>query len=114
VQLRRVKVYRNIDLRQTLFGVEAPDFFVLGALFAVLIIVNNRGFGLNMLIELCAYVGLRAVKRGKPDGWSTAIAKFYLRPPFYSAAARDVVGAATPFPFAGARADVARPERSVR
>ena len=96
--LQRAKVYRNIDLRQQWFGLEVLDALALIFLLVPLIVLNKQGVFWNALVLLVAYVGLRVLKRGKPEGWTTSVIRHYVRPPFYSAAAPDVIGAAHPFP----------------
>jgi hypothetical protein len=93
-------VYRNVELRQQWLGLEPIDALALGVLAWLLLTFNRSAFGWNALLLAAGYVGMRIGKRGKPDGYTTSLARFYLRRPFHSAAGRDVVGAAHPFPIA--------------
>ena len=94
----RAKVYRNVERRQEWLGLEPFDALALGALLWVLMLLYRNALGWDSLIMVSAWVGLRVLKRGKPPGYSTALARFYLvRRPFFSAAARDVELAAHPF-----------------
>ena len=91
--LLRAKVYRNIALRQQWLGLEPFDAILLGGVAWLLMMFNRGSTGWNLLVVLLAYAGLRVTKRGKPDGYTTAVLRFYLaRKPFFSAADRDVEG----------------------
>jgi hypothetical protein len=61
-------------------------------------LVNRNAIGWNLCALVLAYVAVRAAKRGKPEGYTTALVRFYLRRPFLSAAAKDVEGARNPLP----------------
>lgn len=94
----RAKVYRNIDRRQELLGLEPPDLFLLGAVAALLMSVYGDAPGWDLLIVVTGWVALRLVKRGKPDGYTSSLVRFYLlRKPFFSAAARDTQVPRHPF-----------------
>jgi hypothetical protein len=88
-RLARAKVYRNVELRQSLLGLEPFDAVALGALAWLLMLVNRSGLAWNVLALVVAYAALRVAKRGKPEGYTTTLVRFYLRRPFYSAAAPD-------------------------
>src|SRR5262249_20105954 len=96
-QLQRARVYRNVDLRQSLLGLEPFDAVALGAVAWLLMLVNRGGLTWNVLALVLAYAGLRIVKRGKPEGYTTTLLRFYLRRPFFSAAAPDRKLAGRPF-----------------
>ncbi len=87
--LARARVYRNVELRQEWLGLEPFDAVVLGAMAWLLMLVNRSGLAWNLMALALAYVGLRIAKRGKPEGYTTTLVRFYLRRPFYSAAAPD-------------------------
>lgn len=87
--LTRAKVYRNVELRQEWFGLEPFDALALGALLWLLMLINKRGVSWNVLILAAAYVALRIAKRGKPEGYTTTLVRFFVRRPFSSAAAPD-------------------------
>src|SRR5262249_24368951 len=88
----------NVELRQQWLGLDLFDLLVVAAFFTVLLLVNRRAIGWHVLMVALALAGLRLVKRGKPEGYTTTLVRFYLvRKPFFSAAADDVEGAAHPF-----------------
>lgn len=87
--LARARVYRNIELRQEWLGLEPFDAVALGAFAWLLMLVNRTGIAWNLVALVIAYAGLRIAKRGKPEGYTTTLLRFYLRRPFFSAAAPD-------------------------
>jgi hypothetical protein len=87
--LVRAKVYRNVELRQEWLGLEPFDAVALGALAWLLMLINRGGMAWNILALVVAYAGLRIAKRGKPEGYTTTLIRFFVRRPFYSAAAPD-------------------------
>lgn len=87
--LERAKVYRNVELRQEWLGLEPFDAVALGAFAWVLMLVNKSGIAWNVLALVIAYAGLRIAKRGKPEAYTTTLIRFFVRRPFYSAAAPD-------------------------
>jgi hypothetical protein len=99
-RLARAKVYRNVELRQQWLGVEPLDAVSLGALAWLLMLVNRSGLSWNLLALALAYGGLRVAKRGKPKGYTTTLLRYYLRRPFFSAAAPDRRLSGSPFPEA--------------
>src|SRR5579884_1519335 len=96
--LSRAKVYRNVELRQQWLGLDLFDLVLVAALFTVLLLINRRAIGWHVLVVVLAVGGLRLLKRGKPEGYTTTLVRFYfVRKPFFSAAADDLEGAAHPF-----------------
>jgi len=93
----RAKVYRNIELRQRWLGLDPVDLFALGALAWLLNLVSSETVGWNLLAVVVTAAALRLWKRGKPEGYTTALLRFYLRRSLFSAAARDRQVAAHPF-----------------
>ncbi len=89
-QLARAKVYRNVELRQEWLGLEPFDAVALGALAWLLMLINRNGLAWNLLLLVIAYTGIRIFKRGKPEGYTTTLIRYYVRRPFYSAAAPDM------------------------
>jgi len=61
----------------------------LGALAWLLMLINRSGVAWNVLALSLAYAGLRLAKRGKPEGYTTTLIRYFVRRPFYSAAAPD-------------------------
>jgi hypothetical protein len=102
VRLARAKVYRNIELRQEWLGLEPFDALALITAAWVLLALSRRGLLWNVAILVVLYAGLRIVKRGKPEGYTTALVRHYVRRPFFSALAPDAEGVR--HPFLGARA----------
>jgi len=96
--LARAKVYRNIELRQELVGLEPLDAVSLGVAAWILMIVN-RAVLWNLLALAILYVAVRIAKRGKPEGFTTTLLRYHLRHPFFSAAAPDEKLAIWPFPI---------------
>lgn len=90
--LQRAKVYRNVELRQEWLGLEPFDAIGLGGLAWLLMLINRSGFGWNLVALAVAYAGLRMAKRGKPEGYTTTLIRFYFRRPFFSAAGPDREG----------------------
>jgi len=87
--LARAKVYRNVELRQEWLGLEPFDAVALGAFAWLLMLINKSGIAWNILALVIAYAGLRIAKRGKPEGFTTTLIRYFVRRPFYSAAAPD-------------------------
>jgi hypothetical protein len=88
-ELGRAKVYRNVELRQEFAGIEPIDGLLLGGLFGLLALFNRHAAAWNLLLTLIAYAALRVGKRGKPDGYTTTLLRFFARRSFYSAASLD-------------------------
>jgi hypothetical protein len=82
-------VYRNIDLRQEILGVEPLDGFALAGVFGLLAFIHRHGAVWNVLVTVIAYVALRIAKRGKPEGYTLTLVRFFRRRPYFSAAAAD-------------------------
>jgi len=87
--MSRAKVYRNVELRQEWLGLEPFDAVALGALAWLLMLVARGALAWNLVLLASAYGTLRVWKRGKPEGTTTTLLRFYLRRPFFSAAAPD-------------------------
>jgi hypothetical protein len=109
--LARAKVYRNVDLRQEWLGLEPFDVVMLGAIAWLLMLVNRDGIAWNLLALVIAYASLRIAKRGKPEGFTTTIIRYFVRRPFFSAAARDVELSGRPFPHAAQARPLPNPAR---
>ena len=109
--LARARVYRNIELRTHLLGLEPFDLIILGAVAWLLMVVNRGGLAWNLVALVMAYAGVRIAKRGKPEGYTTTLLRFYLRRPFFSAAAPDTKLAGRPFPIVTDRFHHPNPRR---
>lgn len=73
-----IKVYRSINAADKLFGLEFVD---LGALMVVFFLVgtfNREGLIGNGVVMVLAYLGLRALKRNKPEGYMLDLARYVL------------------------------------
>jgi len=88
--LARAKLYRNVELRQEWLGLEPFDAVALGALAWLLMLINRSGLAWNLLLLVIAYASVRIAKRGKPEGYTTTLIRYFVRRPFYSAAASDL------------------------
>lgn len=95
--MRVSPVYRHIERRTELLGLEVPvDLFVLGAFLGVAMFVGAGPLYL-VLALVALYALLRFLKRGKPGGYLGALLRYAGRPPVLSAAAPDVAGRLHPF-----------------
>src|SRR5262245_9683282 len=88
--LARARVYRNVELRQEWLGLQPVDAVGLGAVAWLLMLVNRGGVAWNLLALVIVYAGLRIATRGRPEGYTTTLIRYFLRRPFHSAAAADV------------------------
>ena len=71
-------------------GLEPFDWFALGGLGWILVMINRRALAANFLLIAIVATCLRVIKRGKPENHTLAVFEFYLlRKPFLSAAAND-------------------------
>ncbi|MDD5658242.1 MAG: hypothetical protein PHF00_13405 [Elusimicrobia bacterium] len=73
-----IKVYRNINAGDKFLGLEFADGCVLLLAFCLAFMVNREGLLVNAVLLLAVYLGLRAFKRGKPDGYMLVLARFVL------------------------------------
>jgi len=76
--METIRVYRNINSADKLFGLEMADGAVLLLTFFVAFMVDKNGLFTNLTLLLAVYVGLRAVKRGKPDGYMLVLGRYVL------------------------------------
>jgi len=75
-------VYRNINLVDKFFGLELVDGCVLLFTFFAAFSVNREGLFGNGLVLLLVYLALRALKRGKPDGYMLVAGRYLLQSRF--------------------------------
>jgi hypothetical protein len=109
--LDRAKVHRNAGLRQSWLGLEPLDWIGLGFVLLLFRIVNRHALGWQILVLVLAFSGLRLIKRGRPDHFTTALIRFYLRRrPFFSATAKDTKH--IPFPTELKRTNPTKKERT--
>jgi hypothetical protein len=73
-----IKVYRNINAVDKFLGLELADGCILLLAFFLAFMVNREGLFTNALLLLVLYFGLRALKRGKPDGYMLVLARHVL------------------------------------
>lgn len=73
-----VRVYRSINIPDKFFGLELADGCCLVLVFFLAFMVNREGLFSNGLLLVLAYLGLRALKRGKPQGYLLALARHVL------------------------------------
>ncbi len=111
-QLQRAKVYRNVELRQQWLGLEPFDALAVGGLAWALMLFNRDAAGWNVLVVVVGYLAIRLGKRGKPEGYTRSLVRFYTRKPFFSAGARDTRACVFPISRAPRAADGAPRARS--
>lgn len=71
-----VRVYRNINLVDKFFGLELVDGCILLLTFFSAFSLNREGLFANGLMLFLVYLGLRALKRGKPDGYMLVAGRY--------------------------------------
>lgn len=76
--MEAVRVYRNINTADKFFGLELADGCALVLVFFAAFMVNREGLFSNGLLLVLAYLGLRALKRGKPQGYLLALSRHVL------------------------------------
>lgn len=73
-----IKVYRNINAVDKFLGMELTDGCILLLAFFLAFMVNREGLFTNAALLLALYLGLRTLKRGKPDGYMLVLSRFVL------------------------------------
>lgn len=76
--MESIKVYRNLNIADKLFGLELADGAIMLLAFFVIFMVNREGLFTNAVLLVALYFGLRALKRGKPDGYMLILVRFLL------------------------------------
>ncbi len=89
--METIKVYRNLNGVDRFLGLELADGCVLLVTFFLAFLLNRNALFTNIGVLLLVYLGLRALKRGKPDGYILVLTRFVLssrfkRPPGYEEA----------------------------
>lgn len=87
--MEAIKVYRNVNAVDKLFGLELADGCVLLLAFFGAFMVNREGLVTNALLLAALYFGLRALKRGKPDGYMLVLGRYVLMSRFKRLPALD-------------------------
>lgn len=73
-----IRVYRNLNTPDKFFGLELADGCALLFVFFAAFMVNREGLFSNGVFLLLVYLGLRAIKRGKPQGYVLVLARYIL------------------------------------
>lgn len=76
--METIKVYRNVNAGDKFLGLELADGCVLLLAFFLAFLVNREGLFTNAALLAALYLGLRALKRGKPDGYMLVLARYAL------------------------------------
>ena len=76
--MESIKVYRNLNIADKLFGLELADGAIMLLAFFVIFMVNREGLFTNAVLLVALYFGLRSLKRGKPDGYMLILVRFLL------------------------------------
>lgn len=76
--MEAIRVYRNINSADKLFGLELADGGILLTVFFVAFMANKNGLFTNLALLVVVYFGLRALKRGKPDGYMLVLGRYVL------------------------------------
>ena len=92
--MENVRVFRNINSVDKFFGLELADGCVLLLAFFLVFMVNKNGLFSNGLVLVLVYFGLRALKRGKPDGYLLVLFRYALMSRFKRVAKLDEAEAA--------------------
>lgn len=91
-----IRVYRNINLVDKFFGLELVDGCILVLAFFGAFSFNREGLFSNGLLLVLIYLGLRALKRGKPDGYMLVLSRHVLASRFKRTGAFDAREALQP------------------
>ena len=76
--METIRVYRNINAVDKFLGLELVDGCVLLLTFFVSFSVNREGLFTNGLLLVLVYLGLRTLKRGKPDRYALVLSRHVL------------------------------------
>ena len=86
--LEQSTVYRNLETRHSVWGLEIPDWILLGLLLLVMFFFIESLF-LKLGIWLPLVFGLRLFKKGKREHYTLHFFRYHLRPKAYSPLDRD-------------------------
>ena len=92
--METVRVYRSVSDADRFFGLELADGAVLLLVFFVVFSVNRAGLFGNACVLALVYVGLRALKHGKPAGHVLSLTRYALASPFRRGAGHEDAEAA--------------------
>jgi len=67
--MEQTKVYRNLNTADKFLGLELGDGAALLLIFFLAFLFNRKGLFVNFAVLFAAYWALRAVKRGRPEGY---------------------------------------------
>lgn len=87
--MESVKVYRSVNTTDRFLGMELADIAVLLLVFFVAFNVNGESLFVNFAVVLLAYIGLKILKRNKPDGYVLDLTRHVLASRFKRIAAFD-------------------------
>lgn len=73
-----VKIHRNINAPDQIFGLELFDGGVILLTFFLVFLFNRKGLFANLAILAAVYAALRVLKRGKPAGYPLILFRFIL------------------------------------
>lgn len=76
--METIRVYRNLNGVDKFLGLELADGCLLLLTFFLAFLVNRNGLFANAALLVLVYLGLRALKRGKPDGYLLVLTRFVL------------------------------------
>lgn len=76
--MESVKVYRSINTGDRVFGLELADGVALLLVFFLVFTFNREGLFGNAAVLVLAYLGIRALKRNKPDGYVLDLTRYVL------------------------------------
>ena len=76
--METIKVYRNINAGDKFLGLELADGCIMMLAFFMVFMINREGLFTNGALLFCLYFGLRALKRGKPDGYMLVLGRYVL------------------------------------
>ena len=76
--MEAIHVYRNINSADKFMGLELADGGILLLTFFFAFMLNKNGLFTNLALLILVYIGLRALKRGKPDGYLLVLGRYVL------------------------------------
>ena len=93
MELEQSGIYRQLDSKIKIGGMEASDFIFILLVAAILNLIFGRTdiapwivFGIPSALAVIVHIG----KRGRPDGYLIHLIRYYITPGFYSAGEKGV------------------------